>query len=264
MSDQPTRNRIVAVTRELLARPTNTDGVSVGQVAKAAHVSRATIYRYFPDKGTLLRAAGHEAGAPGERATPRERILAAMLEVVGERGLHAATLDEIAGRAGLSRSGLTWHYKNKDELIADLARYIPILSVVEDAVAQAASPGADLEAQLTLLVTVLLEQLGQYRGVIRFLLAEAAVYPDVARLTSTHTIGRALPLLARLFEQHERNGTLRPGSAQVRAQAFMGMFMSLFLLRPAFAALLAPDDGETAREYIDIFLRGTLAAPQEE
>jgi hypothetical protein len=41
------------------------------------------------------------------------------------------------------------------------------------------------------------------------------------------------------------------------------MFMLLALLRPAFDAILAPDDRETAREYVQIMLRGVLAAPRD-
>ena len=41
------------------------------------------------------------------------------------------------------------------------------------------------------------------------------------------------------------------------------MFALLGLLRPAFNPLLAPNDRETAREYVRIILRGVLAAPEE-
>jgi AcrR family transcriptional regulator len=178
--------------------------------------------------------------------------------------MHATTLDDIASRAGLSRSGLQWHYKNKDELIADLVQYLPILPAVIAEVAQAEAATSEIETQLTRLVTVLLDVMEKYRGVLRFLLYEATVYPEIAQFGTTHTIGRALPLLTRLFEEYAARGKLRPGSAQVRAQAFMGMFMLLALLRPAFASLLAPDDRETARAYIDILLHGILATPQKD
>ena len=264
MSDQPTREHILSVTRTLLSRQAGTGGITVGQVAAAAHISRATLYRYFPDKATLLRAAGIVNGTALNPPTPRERIMQAALEVVGERGMHAATLEEIASRAGLSRSGLQWHYKNKDELVTDLVQYLPILPTVMAEVAQAGTATSDIETQLTRLVDVLLDMLEKYRGVLRFLLYEANVYPEIAQFATTHTIGRALPLLTKLFEEYARRGVLRPGSAQVRAQALMGMYMLLAILRPAFAPLLAPDDRATAREYIDILLHGILAAPQEE
>jgi AcrR family transcriptional regulator len=264
MNDDSTRERILETARTHLTQQNGVGDVTVARVAAAAHVSRATLYRYFPDKATLIRAASAPGGPAPTAATPRARILEAALEVFSERGMHAATLGEIANRAGLSLSGLHWHYKNKDQLVADIARHIPLMPALETAVAQAEAEGADLETQLMRIATAGLEFVERRRGLLRFLIFEAGMYPDVARLALTHTIGRGLPLLARLFEQHARAGKLRPGSARVRAQAFMGMFISLALLRPAFAPLLAPDDRETAREYIKILLRGILAeAPSD-
>jgi AcrR family transcriptional regulator len=261
--DDGQRERILATTRALLRRQEHGRGITVGQVAAAAHASRATVYRYFPGKAALLRAAGAAPSEARGAASPRVRILEAALEVFGERGLHAGTLSEIAARAGLSVSGLHWHYKNKDELLADLTRYIPLLPTIEGLVAEAegAAGGGDLEAQLTRFATVLLPLLERRRSLLRFLLLEAEVHPDVARLASAHTVGRGLPLLTRLFQRHAESGGLRPGPAQARAQAFMGMFAVLALLRPAFSSLLALDDQETAREYVQIMLRGVLAAP---
>jgi AcrR family transcriptional regulator len=260
VKDRNQRERILATTHALLDR---SDGqVTVGAVAAAAHVSRATVYRYFPDKATLLlRAGGVEDVSLPSDAPPRIRILEAALDVFGDRGVHAATLGDIARRAGLSLSGLHWHYRNKDELVADIAQYIPLLPAVAAAVEDAEHEGADLEAQLTRIATVVLKVSERRRPLLRFLLFEAQTYPEVARLASTHTLGRALPLLARLFQQHAEAGKLRPGSAQARAQAFMGMFAALALLRPAFAQFLAPDDRATAREYVQIMLRGVLAEP---
>lgn len=259
-----TREQVLTVTRELLREQERPGDLTMADVAAAAHISRATLYRYFADKATLLRAAGITHGGAINRPTPRERILEAALEIAGERGIHAATLDEIAARAGLTRSGLQWHYKNKDELVADLVQYLPILTTVTAEVERAKTDTGDIETQLMHLVNMLLDVAEKHRGVLRFLLFEASIYPDVARISTTHTVGRALPLLAQLFQEHEQHGNLRPGSAQVRAQAFMGMVMVLALLRPTFSPFLAPDDRATAREYIDILLHGILATPGDD
>src|SRR4051794_11974234 len=104
MSVHP-RERILETTRDLLEHQPDARPVTIGQVAEAANVSRATVYRYFSDKTALLAAAGagdREGALPTD---PRARILEAALDVFGERGIHASTLAEIAGRAGLSLSG---------------------------------------------------------------------------------------------------------------------------------------------------------------
>jgi AcrR family transcriptional regulator len=90
-----TRERILMITRTLLDQQNGEGAITVARVAAAAHVSRATLYRYFPDKATLLRAASAPDGPAPNAVTPRGRILEAALEVFSERGMHAATLDKI-------------------------------------------------------------------------------------------------------------------------------------------------------------------------
>ncbi len=111
----------------LMRNAPDNSAVTVGQVAAAAHVSRATLYRYFPNKAALLGACELDGTANGDPLTTRQRIVQSTIQLVGERGLHAATMDEIAERAGVSRSGLQWHFRNKDELIAEVAVTIPAL-----------------------------------------------------------------------------------------------------------------------------------------
>lgn len=264
MSDNLTRDRILTATRALVRAEGSAASVTVGQVAAAAHVSRATLYRYFPDKAALLRAGGAADGRADTAPTPRERIIAATIDMIAERGMHAATLDEIAVRAGLSRSGLQWHYRNKDELIADVARSIPVLLSVAQAVKE--QPGVDVDCQTQLLRTTeaFLQEVELARRVVPFLILEVRQHPDVAQLVSTHTIGPLLRHFVELFEKHAHSGELRPGSAQVRAQALVGMYLSLLLLKPVFPSLVTDDDDATAQEYIDILLHGILADPQKD
>ncbi len=261
MGDHP-RDRILETTRALLDRQAGMRPVTIGQVAAAAHVSRATVYRYFSDRTALLQAAGATNGTVQRPVDPRGRIIEAAFEVFAERGLHAATLADIANRAGLTLSGLHWHFKNKDELVAGVAESLPILSTMMQEALRAQMGDVDLETQLTHIATVGLRMMAHRRSALRLIIFEAGVHPDVAQFGRTHTIGRMLPMLAGLFELHARRGTLRPGSARARAQAFAGMLITLALLRPAFDDLLEPDDEETIREYVQIMLRGVLAAPE--
>ena len=261
MNDHP-RDRILEATRVLLRRSDDDRPVSVGQVAADAHVSRATVYRYFPDKTALLQAAGAAAPNGALPAEPRARILEAALEVFAERGIHAATLAEIASRAGLSLSGLHWHFKNKDELVAGIGESIPIATTLMAEALRAESDDADLETQLTRIATVAMRELQRRRAMVRVMILETGIHQDVARLARHHMVGRFLPMLTSVFERHARRGVLRPGSARARAQAFVGMMVVQALLRPAFEDLLEPDLDATIAEYVQIIVRGVLAAPE--
>src|ERR1700759_2945816 len=66
---------------------------------------------------------------PRWRRLPEERpgqILAAALEVFGERGLAAARLDDIARRAGVSKGTIYLYFPNKEELFREMIRHIVV------------------------------------------------------------------------------------------------------------------------------------------
>src|SRR6266498_2074802 len=76
-------------------------GASLHDVAAAAGVSRATIYRLFGSRDGLLQALDLEPD-PGTR----QRVLAAALDLVGRDGLARLSMDEVAATAGVSRASL--------------------------------------------------------------------------------------------------------------------------------------------------------------
>jgi AcrR family transcriptional regulator len=122
-------------------------------VAKLAHVSRATVYRYTGGRRALLDALG--AGVPDDA---RARILAAAMTVLVEVGVHKATVANIAAaadvapvtvyrifgdRAGLlaavsasavgRRASTQLQVDASDDVHADLASFVrPVLSFLHD------------------------------------------------------------------------------------------------------------------------------------
>ncbi|GAB7107319.1 TetR/AcrR family transcriptional regulator [Streptomyces phaeofaciens JCM 4814] len=61
---------------------------------------------------------------PWEEVTPdaARRLLVAAVEAFAERGYHATTTRDIAGRAGMSPAALYIHYKTKEELLHRISR----------------------------------------------------------------------------------------------------------------------------------------------
>src|SRR5262249_61464409 len=56
-----------------------------------------------------------------DKPTPqarRQTILEAAITVFAQHGFDAATTDDIARAAGLSKGGLYWHFKSKDDILA--------------------------------------------------------------------------------------------------------------------------------------------------
>ncbi|MEU2831544.1 TetR/AcrR family transcriptional regulator [Streptomyces lavendulae] len=72
------------------------------------------------------------------------RLLVAAVEAFAERGYHATTTRDIAGRAGMSPAALYIHYKTKEELLHRISRigHDKALEILETA---AAGPGTAAE-----------------------------------------------------------------------------------------------------------------------
>jgi len=50
----------------------------------------------------------------------KERVLGAALEIFAERGYHAATVEEIAERAGMTKGAVYYWFRDKEDLASDL------------------------------------------------------------------------------------------------------------------------------------------------
>ncbi len=72
---------------------------------------------------TAEETAGGEM-EPWADVTPdaARRLLVAAVEAFAERGYHATTTRDIAGRAGMSPAALYIHYKTKEELLHRISR----------------------------------------------------------------------------------------------------------------------------------------------
>ncbi|GAB2948345.1 TetR/AcrR family transcriptional regulator [Streptomyces pseudoechinosporeus] len=72
---------------------------------------------------TAEETAGGEV-SPWAEVTPdaARRLLVAAVEAFAERGYHATTTRDIAGRAGMSPAALYIHYKTKEELLHRISR----------------------------------------------------------------------------------------------------------------------------------------------
>jgi AcrR family transcriptional regulator len=100
------------------------------ELAAAAGISRATLYRLFGSQQNLLQDLGL---APPPMV--RSRVLDTALDLVGRHGLAELSMDELAARAGVSRATLYRLFPGKAALFAELVRrfspFEPIAALLE-------------------------------------------------------------------------------------------------------------------------------------
>src|SRR5579859_5613750 len=104
-----TGERIANSARGLFARG---ERPTVNELAKAAGVSRARFYRAFGSRAALLEALAVE---PEPAAT--ERVLEAALQMIGQVGMTALSMDDLAEAAGVSRATLYRLFPGKPSLL---------------------------------------------------------------------------------------------------------------------------------------------------
>jgi AcrR family transcriptional regulator len=74
------------------------------------------LHNYIPN-GMLCRMVVKQDGRRAEaRGTARESLLDAAAQVFTERGYRAASVDEIAAAAGLTKGAVYWNFRSKEEL----------------------------------------------------------------------------------------------------------------------------------------------------
>jgi AcrR family transcriptional regulator len=131
----------------------------------------------------------------------REVILAAAVELFVHDGYGATSLDDIAGKVGMTRQAALYHFRTKEDLLRNVVDpYLHDLTAALDAVAVSDRPTADEQrATLTALVDVLVAHRGVVSLLGRFTTATtiAGIGPQVAQLTTRiHSllIGSALAI----------------------------------------------------------------------
>jgi TetR/AcrR family transcriptional regulator, fatty acid metabolism regulator protein len=132
-------------------------------------------------RGRPLRAESSPEGT-------RRRILDAALEVFGERGYHAAAVDDIVGRADASKGTFYFHFPNKQGIFMALADEAArrLAANVERAVAD--RPDA----------------LGKVDAALRAVLGTLTRHQTLARLLLVDLVNLGGGFSAKLIEVHER------------------------------------------------------------
>ena len=111
------RERILDAALRLIE--TSPEDFTMDRVAAGAGVSRATVYRRFGSAKGLRSAlcASRGVTASLDRSGTRARVLDAALAEFTRAGVHGATMQSIAERAGVSPMTVYNHFNDKEGLV---------------------------------------------------------------------------------------------------------------------------------------------------
>jgi len=234
-------------------------GLSMDELAAAAGVSRATLYRLFGSQQTLLSELGLESPP-----TVRSRILDTAVDLVGRQGLAELSMDELAAAAGVSRATLYRLFPGKVALFAELVRtfslFEPIAAVLDT---MGDRPPAEVIPTVAHAMAAAMD--GRMGLLLQLLFAYYRANPDSLdgdRGTSEAAVQgqgmRTLPLMGRYLAAQMAAGRLRRMDPVLAVQALVGPIVLHLLSRPGAASL--PGSGMPLEKVVDELVKVWLRA----
>jgi len=232
ISADPTIHRqVVATARQLLgAEP----GAPISRIARAAGVSRATLYRHFGSRDALLAAVQVEPPMPA-----RDRILEAAADLIGRGGLHAFTMEQLAVAAGVSRATVYRLVPSKARLFGEIVRryspFEPVMRVIE------AHGGEPPEVVVPLLTRTFATIGARRTAIMRSVLLEASAMTPAAIEGVQPFMPDAIRSLAGYLARQMDARRVRRMHPVVAVQALVGPIFVHLLTRPIAERLVGFD-----------------------
>lgn len=236
-----TRERIISEARGLLAEG---EIPTVGRIAAAAGVSRASFYRTFSSRDDLLDALEVQA-----EPAARERILESAMTMIGAGGLTFLSMDELAARAGVSRATLYRLFPGKPALFTSLLRaYSPLepvsrlVSSMQDQPPEVVMP----EIARTVYRTVF-DPAAPRIGLLRSIFLEVTSMNPDAEDAARDVLAAAIGSVGAYVMTQMAGGRLRMMPPLLAMQSFIGPIFFHLVTRELAERVMGLDiDGEAA------------------
>lgn len=246
------KTRLLEAARRLV-QERSFDEITIEEIIKEARLSRPAFYYHFAGGKEELRAALVERGILPESPVQdvRQEVLKAALRVYARSGISAATLDDIAKEAGVTKGALCWHFHSKEELlVALLKHYGPhsFLSPVVESIRQDMQAGVPLDDETIFrrLAGAFYDAFNQQGDHTRLAILLLYTHPDIAQtLTERTIIGRKniLDYVHRRQEEGYFRREIDPSFlVQVMATTFAMRVVARGLYRQALPGEAWPDE----------------------
>src|SRR6266702_1539763 len=207
-----------------------------------------------PDRAAVSHAVTPSKRQPKPRwkrrkdARPGE-IVAAALEVFGERGFAATKLADVARRAGVTQGTVYLYFDSKEALFK---------AVVRETIVPVIAKGEAFAQSFTGSARELVEQLVREYWRLVGEMAVAATFPELTRFYYEEVVTRGHRLMAGVIERGIKNGEFRPVNVMVAAKLAMSPLMHAVVARHAFGSCMpeAFDVKKYLDTHIDLYLHG--------
>lgn len=185
----------------------------------------------------------------------KQQIIAAAAAVFARKGFYQASMDDIVQESGMSKGGLYWHFKSKDDIITAVLEQF-FSAEMEEALAILTAPISATEKIQQLVVQMMtdtVEQLSVYLNIWLEFYAMAAREGEF-RDRLLVFMYQFIDLFTVLIQQGIDNGEFRPLNARDAAITIDAQFEGLILLWAIAPETI--DIIQLAETAVDLFLEG--------
>lgn len=193
-----------------------------------------------------------------------DQILDAAQGLFIEKGFAATTVDEIAGRAKISKGAVYLYFPSKEALLEGLVHRAvsPIAATVvaELDAADASDPRDTLSRVLRRFATAIQNE--KTLAVPMLVIREAPNSPGIARTYRDEILARVIPAMAGLLERSQARGAIRPVDPEMTVRTIVGPVLAHLVLAHFFG--IVPEGGlqleRMVGNHLDILFDGLSPA----
>jgi AcrR family transcriptional regulator len=247
-ADPTIRRQVMSAAREVLAEDAS---APVATIAGRAGVSRATFYRHFGSRQSLLKSVALEPQPAAET-----RILAAARDMLVRTSLDELSMEELAAAAGVSRGTLYRLIPGKAALLRRLIEvYSPFEAIRSIVVEHHDDPP---EVVFPLIGRAIVGVAGERLGLMRAIFHEVTSGPGPALEGMGPLFESLLGVLTEYVAAQMAAGRIRPMHPLLALQAFVGPIFFHLMTRPAVERIvpLPMDPGAAVEALIAAGLAG--------
>lgn len=210
----------------------------------------------------MARNARHTPRWHRRPAVRPQEILEAAFRVFGSRGLHQATLDDVARAAGISKGTIYLYFPSKAALFTAMlkARVNAIMPPVEGP--QDGRAGGTTRHRLSILGRRLYRffRSSAYLAMYRTVISEVSQFPKATAHFYREGILQATKRLADVIRRGIATGEFREVDPVIAARAFVGMFQIFAVSQGLLGGqrIFPIADSSIVRTVNEIFFRGLL------
>ena len=248
-ADPTIRRQVMSAARELLAHDA---GAPVAQIADRAGVSRATFYRHFGSRESLLESIELEP-----RPAAKARIVAAAKDILLTTSLAELSMDDLAKAADVSRGSLYRIVPGKGALLQALIEAYSPFEAIRGIVSEHRDDPP--EVVLPLIGRAIVGVAGERLGLMRAIFHEVTSGgPAVAEMGPLFE--QTLGILTQYITGQMAAGCIRPMHPILALQAFIGPIFFHLMTRPMIEGIVPlPMDHQAAVDELVTAGLGGLA-----